>query len=82
MTGFGKPTSESTSPSECKPTGQKPCRLQHSFTAFSSAPLKKAVGLTHLTDLTHLSEAISLPTSLHDHVGAIHWIPSERLSVV
>ncbi len=79
MTGFGKPTSESTSPSKWKPTRKKPCRLQHSLTAFSSAPLKKAAGLTHLT---HLSEAISLPTSLHDHVGAIHWIPSERLSVV
>ena len=69
MTGFGKPTSETTSPSECKPTRQKPCRLKRSFTAFSSAPLKKAVDSTHLSDLI---TAISLPTSLHDHVGAIH----------
>ena len=69
MTGFGKPTSETTSPSECKPTRQKPCRLLRSFTAFSSTPLKKAVGSTHLT---HLIDAISLPTSLHGHVGTIH----------
>ena len=72
MTGFAKHILESTSPYECKPAGQKPCRLQHSFTAFSSAPLKKAVGLTHSANLTLLSMAIILPTSLHDHVGAIH----------
>jgi len=40
---------------------------------------EKTVGYSDLTDL---SAAIFLPTSLHDHVGAIHWIPSERLPVV
>jgi hypothetical protein len=81
MTGFGKPTSESTSPSECKPTWQSLVACG-THSPLARAPLKKAMGLAHLTHLTRLIEAISLPTSLHDHVGAIHWIPSERLSVV
>ena len=45
---------------------------------------EKTVGLTHSTHLSHLTllmDAISLPTSLHDRVGAIHWALSERLSV-
>ena len=73
MTGSGKPTSESTFPSEYAPKWRKSCRLQRTSIPFASSPLKKTVSLTI---------AISLPISLHDNVGAIHWVLSERLSVV
>ena len=47
MTRSGKPTSESTFPSECAPTWRKPCRLHNTSIPFSSSPLKKNAEFDH-----------------------------------
>ncbi|GIR90053.1 MAG: hypothetical protein CM15mP89_0580 [Gammaproteobacteria bacterium] len=83
MTGSGKPTSGSTSPSECMPSTvashNRRVSPQHSFNPFRVLGWK-AVSFI-ICHSAICSKAISLPTSLHDTVGAIHC-PIERLSVV